>query len=51
MSGHDLTCYLHKLLLEKHSAHIKDSSEGYETAKYFKEKACEVANDFDAELK
>ena len=51
ISGSDLTEYLHSLLMEKHSAFVKDNSAGMENAKKLKEKACIVAQDFDAELK
>ena len=37
--------------MEKHSTYVKDNSAGMDNAKKLKEKACIVAQDFDAELK
>ena len=51
LSGDDLTKYLHNLLMEKHPTLISSSTADFETVKKIKEKECEVAQDFDAELK
>jgi actin len=51
LCGHDITKYLHSLLMASEPDLIQDTHDDIEEVKKIKEKMCYMALDFDAELK
>lgn len=53
VSGNDLTNFLHQQLMQHpiHGQHIKDTWQGRKDAERIKERGCQVAQDYEAELK
>lgn len=51
LCGHDITKYLHYLLMNSEPDLISDTHDDIEEVKKIKEKMCYMALDFDAELK